>query len=64
MVKGLLTALGIQTRGNIISSWNNREDFTDEQTDPEDNIVILRAECQKHGERYVLLKQTAYGQEQ
>lgn len=42
MVKSLLTVLGIQGR-NIISSWNNREDFINKQTDPEDNIVISRA---------------------
>lgn len=30
-------------KGNFISSWNdNREDFIDEQTDPEDNTIISR----------------------
>lgn len=44
MVKGRLSSIRNSKKENIISSWNdNREGFIDEQTDPEDNIVISRA---------------------
>lgn len=56
---------------NIISSWNDkREGFIDEQTGPEDNIVISRANLvsevgsvlTEKGEK-CLAKQTVYVQE-
>lgn len=42
--KGSPNCIRNSEKGNFISSWNdNREDFIDEQTDPEDKIVISRA---------------------
>lgn len=41
--KGSPNCIRNSEKGKFISSQNNREDFIDDQTDPEDNIVISRA---------------------
>lgn len=69
--KGSPICIRNSKKENILSSWNdNREGFIDEQTDPEDNIVISRANwvseagsvLTKQGKK-CLAKQTVYEQE-